>query len=326
MLKYSILFQILLGFFLVSSCNEDFQLTEPWKDIPVVYGMLNRFDSAQYIRLEKAFVSEDLSARELAKYPDSIYYKNAKVTLINKTANKSYQLSKVDMSQENYTRNEGDFVTSPNYMYKIKTKDMILRAQDNIELQVDRGDGSKLITSNIQMIKDVRLAEVDTSFRELGFDPNKSSSFYWNAPADVQVFTFKMNIKVEELNIGTGKKEIKVISSNLLVNSLETSFSYNGKSFFDAIKSNFTPDNQIKRSVQFVTLELKAGAKELREFLNIVNANTGITASQEIPRYTNISEGFGILTSSSYWTKNYFVSPNTVILLRTLDETKNLGF
>lgn len=78
--------------------------------------------------------------------------------------------------------------------------------------------------------------------------------------------------------------------------------------------------------MQFVTLELKAGAKELREFLNIVNANTGITASQEIPRYTNISEGFGILTSSSYWTKNYFVSPNTVILLRTLDETKNLGF
>ena len=96
MLKYSILFQILLGFFLVSSCNEDFQLTEPWKDIPVVYGMLNRFDSAQYIRLEKAFVSEDLSARELAKYPDSIYYKNAKVTLINKTANKSYQLSRYE--------------------------------------------------------------------------------------------------------------------------------------------------------------------------------------------------------------------------------------
>ncbi len=46
---------IIIGFFLITSCSNEFDLNEKWKDIPVTYGMLNPKDTAQYIRLERVF-------------------------------------------------------------------------------------------------------------------------------------------------------------------------------------------------------------------------------------------------------------------------------
>ena len=80
------------GILLFSACSEDFILTEPWKDIPVVYGLINRVDSAQYIRVEKLFVDENIPAVDMAKVADSIYYKNAKVYLINLTSKREVEL------------------------------------------------------------------------------------------------------------------------------------------------------------------------------------------------------------------------------------------
>ena len=319
---------ILIGIFslLLSSCTEDFDLTEPWKDIPVMYAMLNRFDTAQYVRIEKAFVSEDLSAAEIAKNPDSLYYKSAKVTLVNKTANKSYIMTKVDASKENYIRQEGEFATTPNFLYKVKTKDIILRGQDDIVIELDRGDGSKIVSSQIKMIKDVRLYEADTFIRELGFDPTLNQTYTWLPGSDAQVFNFRLNIQVEERNSTDGSIVKKNFSTNILSNGIEKNATINGKVFYDLLSSNLTANPAISRSILNVSLDLKSGSKELRDFLTIVNANTGLTASQEIPRYSNISEGFGIVYSTCFWIKNYSVSPKTINFLRTLDQTKNLNF
>ncbi len=318
---------ILIGIFslLLSSCTEDFDLTEPWKDIPVMYAMLNRFDTAQYVRIEKAFVSEDLSAAEIAKNPDSLYYKSAKVTLVNKTANKSYIMTKVDASKENYIRQEGDFATTPNFLYKVKTKDIILRGQDDIVIELDRGDGSKIVSSQINMIKDVKL-ELDDLIRELGFNPTLNQTYSWLPGSNAQVFNFKLNIQVEERNSTDGSIVKKILSTNILSNGIEKNATINGKVFYDLLSSNLIANPAISRSILDVSLELKSGSKELRDYLTIVNANTGLTASLEIPRYSNISEGFGIVYSTCFWTKSFSVSPNTINFLRTLDQTKNLNF
>lgn len=318
---------ILIGIFslLLSSCSEDFDLTEPWKDIPVMYAMLNRFDTAQYVRIEKAFVSEDLSAAEIAKNPDSLYYKSAKVTLVNKTANKSYIMTKVDASKENYIRQEGDFATTPNFLYKVKTKDIILRGQDDIVIELDRGDGSKIVSSQINMIKDVKL-ELDDLIRELGFNPTLNQTYSWLPGSNAQVFNFKLNIQVEERNSTDGSIVKKILSTNILSNGIEKNATINGKVFYDLLSNNLIANPAISRSILDVSLELKSGSKELRDYLTIVNANTGLTASQEIPRYSNISEGFGIVYSTCFWTKSFSISPNTINFLRTLDQTKNLNF
>ena len=64
-----------------NSCSNDFDLVDTWKDIPIVYGLLNVNDSVQYIRVEKAFLDEETSALVIAQEPDSLYYGNISVEL-----------------------------------------------------------------------------------------------------------------------------------------------------------------------------------------------------------------------------------------------------
>ena len=75
---------------LLSACSNDFEVTAPWKDIPVVYAILSPQDTAHYIRIEKAFIDPDKSALEIARIPDSLYYpENAISVFLERTENQS---------------------------------------------------------------------------------------------------------------------------------------------------------------------------------------------------------------------------------------------
>ncbi|MEL6943471.1 MAG: hypothetical protein AAFO82_12445, partial [Bacteroidota bacterium] len=70
---------ILVSFFLFNACSNELELTAPWKNIPVIYGVLNEADRVQYIRVEKAFLDESTNALDLAKNVDSVYYSDISV-------------------------------------------------------------------------------------------------------------------------------------------------------------------------------------------------------------------------------------------------------
>jgi len=105
---------MIVGF---SNCDNDFELTTGDISKPVVYGFLSPKDTATFVRVEKAFVSENTSAFELAQRPEELYYENIEVTL-NSGAN-TYSLTRVDGASEGYPRDAGVFVNTPNYLYKL---------------------------------------------------------------------------------------------------------------------------------------------------------------------------------------------------------------
>ncbi|MDQ3141723.1 MAG: hypothetical protein M3Q56_05690 [Bacteroidota bacterium] len=318
---------VLFALLVLGSCSEDFQLTEEWKDIPVVYGFLNRTDTAQYIRVEKVFVSEDIPATQIALIPDSLYYKNVIVKLFNKTVNKEYTLQKVDANLEGYPRAAGPFATAPNYLYKILTKDMILRGGDSIILSIDRGDLKPIIYARISMIKDVKFFIPDTTTRQLNINPTRSQSFSWSDNGgNAKIFDLDMTINIEETDLNTNKVMLKKIETNLLKSDFGTSVLYKGESFFTLLKNSLEVAPNLERRIKSIVLELKAGGIELKENTLIINANTGITASQEIPRFSNISEGFGLFSSIHTARRSLTIDIETLGFLQTNDLTRQLNF
>ena len=69
---YVFLAAIFLAFAFVS-CDKDLQINDDYKDITIVYGLLNPNDSLSYIRIEKAFLS-DGDIFQAAQIPDSNLY------------------------------------------------------------------------------------------------------------------------------------------------------------------------------------------------------------------------------------------------------------
>jgi len=62
-----------LSVVLLSSCSTDFNTTAPYKEIMVVYGLLNPVDQTQYIRVGKAYLGEGNSI-VMAQQKDSINF------------------------------------------------------------------------------------------------------------------------------------------------------------------------------------------------------------------------------------------------------------
>ena len=64
---------LLLAYFLIPSCKTDFDINAEYKDITIVYGLLNQKDSIHYIRINKAFLGEG-NALIMATDPNNTLY------------------------------------------------------------------------------------------------------------------------------------------------------------------------------------------------------------------------------------------------------------
>ena len=105
----------------LASCKQDFKVSAPYKPVTIVYGLLNMGDTAHYIRIQKAFIDESLSALDLAKNADSNYYPNLVVTLreLNSgTVITNTNLTRVDLNTEGYQKDSGTFFNNVSYAYK----------------------------------------------------------------------------------------------------------------------------------------------------------------------------------------------------------------
>jgi hypothetical protein len=74
------------------------------------------------------------------------------------------------------------------------------------------------------------------------------------------------------------------------------------------------------RSRQFKNIDIvvEAGGKEMRDYMNIGAANTGVTGAESAPTYTNLSEGYGVFSS-----RNRAINIGFDVNTETLDSLKN---
>jgi hypothetical protein len=115
----------LLALSVLPACSEKFKVAAPYKNITVIYGLLDQSDTAHYIRIQKAFLDDNKSAISMSKEPDSSFYSNINVVMkrIDMYSHKVrdiIQLNRVDLGQEGYAKDSGLFFNTPNYAYKFR--------------------------------------------------------------------------------------------------------------------------------------------------------------------------------------------------------------
>ena len=111
---------------------------------------MSKSESANYFRIEKAFLDNDISALDIAQIADSLYYDDDEITvqLVSLDANNpaTYTLFRVDGNEEGFPRESGIFVDAPNYLYKLELPpDEELIGGQEYQLQINRGDDLPLV-------------------------------------------------------------------------------------------------------------------------------------------------------------------------------------
>lgn len=331
----NILFLTLLsGAALFSSCSNDFEVSAPWKDIPVVYGLLNIQDTAHYIRVEKAFLDPTGNALDIAQNPDSLYYENALVQLEKVNTGEVFTLQKVDGNLEGYPRQSGVFANAPNWLYKIDSLTLDLHPGDSILLRIDRGDGLPEVTAGTSIIEPGLQRKPSGSDPKFSFIYNLPTKIAWSSSENARIFDVKLVIRYTEYPkddpAAFQKKSFEwKWGQGVRFDSYATQYALEkqGVEFYQVLQNNIPVNPDMNRIFEGIDIVIISGGFALEKYINVALANIGITGSQEIPTFTNLSEGRGVFSTINYLeTKNGILVPETRDSLRNGVFTKDLNF
>jgi hypothetical protein len=318
MIKKLLLGAIAIGS-LMTSCSNDIDLVDTKKEIPVVYGLLSRSDTAHYVRIERAFGDNDISAINLARNIDSLYYKDITVQLIRVKNNQAYTLTKVDGNKEGYQRDAGIFADSPNYLYKIKAKDIILAENELYRLIVKRNDGAVITEAETTILPDMSIVEnrtTITQFNEKKVNIATSVHVFWESSSvnKTKMYDISMLIRIQEVpKDGSPARKLdlqwdyaKGFVPSEEVKGIQLDYRYVGNGFYEFLAQSLANAQPAVRKIEYIQYKIRSGGQELYDYIDVGNVNLGITGTEVIPTYSNVKNGYGILSSRNLMISNKY--------------------
>ncbi len=345
-LRLTAIFALLVALF-TESCSNEFDLTAPYKEIPVVYAILSPTDTAHYVRVEKAFLDPKTNALVVAQIADSLYYpENAISVYLQKVGSSTlYQLKRVDGNQEGFVRDSGVFAQAPNWLYKIKDDDLPggLSETASYRLIIKRQDGRPDITAETIIPKSFNLIAPNTTGTPpfINFLGKLTTTFRWTHDENAVYFNIYMVVPYRVLNSnGTldfvdtlywtpvSNKRFDGVGGN---NSQERVV---GNDFYSALRNHMLSkdpnaldnDGRIRYFGQ-ISIAVEGGGREIYEYNLTEQANAGLTGAEILQTYTNMSEGFGIFTAKNYRQYNGFkMGAVTIDSMRNSTIVQNFNF
>jgi hypothetical protein len=305
MRKIFVLLLVSCGVLTLQNCSNEFELTENWKDITIVYGLLDASQSAQYIRIEKAFLDESTSALIIAQESDSLFYNDIvvelqEIPLSGGSGGSSFILDRVDANLEGFQKDDGVFANSPNYVYKF---DGDLKASARYRLVISKAEGDE-ITTETRIISDFGITFPTTDFR-LRFESDRPQTFRWNDDANAAFYDLEMRIHIKEVSLNSDTT-FKTLNWSIAKNiqgdagqfGLVTYELENGAEFYRFLQQNLDVVAGTQRTLVGIDIAVYAGGDELLKYIEAGQANSGITSAETLPLYSNISgDGLGLFST-----------------------------
>lgn len=306
-LFFFVSFLYLLSF---NACNNELDILDKYRETTIIYGLLSVSDSVQYIRVEKAFLGEG-NALLMAHQADSIYYDTAEIDLsLIKILNGVIKDTLRLYPTNEFPKDDGLFANYPNILYRTQSGKM-LNADYTYQLLFHNKSSGHTITAVTPVISQVSLnpfqpsplADPGIQLNLVAPNPIKIGLV---TPLNGKFLTLLMRINYKEVELATSKVNFRTLDFYQNVNVADNTygnqmFEYliDGKDFFQYVARHVKKDTGILRASSYFSVDfiLIAGAEEFYTYYIVSNSSNGI--SDNIPEYTNLSEGKGIFSSRS---------------------------
>ncbi|TNF49126.1 MAG: hypothetical protein EP305_03670 [Bacteroidetes bacterium] len=316
LLQYSFILFI-LGFVL-NSCNEEVELIGDFQETAVVYGILDQADSIHFVKINRAFIGPG-NAYEIAQIPDSSYFTDVNATIkeyVNGALTRTWTLTDtlIDNKDEN-----GVFYAPQQKMYYFHTINQSpLNPSATYKLNIDINNGELIVTGETQLVTGLSTtaSSQNYTFKFADNPGSYTASSVAVGTGNAYVVNTSLDISFNEFIGATSTpKSFKwTLGESEVVPGSSKTFSANGQTFYNLIKSNITNDPLIdRRTFGSITVTITGGAEELYNYMTVNKPSSSLAQSK--PTYTNLSiEGdgrvIGIFSSRQTlkFVKPFFVS------------------
>lgn len=357
MKKFILPLLAMLALSFLNSCSEDFKVAAPYKSVTVIYGLLDRGDTAHYIRIQKAFLDDNKNALDMAQNPDSSYFRSLNVRIKRLNFYGAYvdtiHLDRVDLNAEGYPKEEGTFFNAPNYAYKFKNT---LDPNYIYRIIVTNPESGEVDSSDAPIIDNrsnaFHVYYIDDTSSTLFFefaDPsptrvtnltywyNPPSGFSYNGsttPAGVSQFFIRFNWADSNTvtNVVTRKHYDFDLGYQLMNQGSSYLYKVNNLAMYNAIKGGLgpAPANTVRR-LDRCNLIGYLGTSDFYNYIQVAALQgVGLTGNEIQPTYTNIKGNnvLGLYTSRCMRMGPVTIGPGTINALKTnslLSEVKIIG-
>lgn len=306
-----------------NACSTDVDIHADYKDITVVYGLLDSDKDTNYVKINKAFLpnSENGNAQEIALISDSCNYPfklDAKIIEYRaNTGGTNYEKTReliLDTLTIHNKKPDGFFYNPDQLVYYTKEKiySNTQQYKYKYELQIDRGD--TILRAETEMVG--------------GYNPD--NHYYFNIVTGIMSFAgefgtsikfypcpnaaiYEVVMKFYFTEIGPSHDSVRrcmeyslgTFSEATLYSSLEHGqyvIAHKSIRFYSELadylgKQCDTISQNIDRIIQdkAIYISIAAGGEELYNFISVNGPSSSIV--QTIPEYTNIKGGYGVFSS-----------------------------
>ena len=298
------------------SCDKDFDINDEYKDITIVYGLLNPNDSLSYIRIEKAFLT-DGDIYQAAQIPDSNLYPNKlEVKLYDDNGNKVVTFDTITI----YNKDEGIFYAPVMQVYYAKTK-LLLNDESVYTLKINNPKTGVEQTAKTKLING---QSIKIGYPNYKIDFTKNKDIEFTSKKDIRLYQVNIRFHYEEIDINTNDTSILyvdwlqgAINSQYLTGGEELESPYVGQGFYDNLENNLS-GNDIIRHVRQVEIILSVADDIFNTYMDINKPSASLVVDR--PAFSNIDNGYGIFASRSNKTKATTLSgPSQAKLLKMED-------
>lgn len=281
------------------ACDNTLNVIAPYKETPVVYALLNKADSVQYIKINKTFLGQG-DAFVFAQQADSLYLPYAiDVKLLGSKNDQIVQT--ITCSSVNVPKETGVFNAAEMVYVTPKIK---LDSTLSYTLEVRNKASQKLICSGVTaIIGDFKLlypSAIINLYQNAKYAINTIS---WLAPENAFRYDLDLLISYKEMNKTT---QVVVDKSAVLrlvrgatlsgVKNKEQSFTFSGKDIYVKIGLALKVDTNLVRQLnRNVIYSYSLAAADLDKYLSL--SEPVLTLSDVKPEYGNIKNGLGLFSS-----------------------------
>lgn len=306
------LFIVLLA--LLSSCKVEFSPNAEWKEVPVVYCLLNQDDDTTWVRVQRCFLSDDnfhnhMSVVDSTNYPQgSIEVKLLKWKAYHVTSTSDYLAPYGDAPVAEFTfdyfekvKDSGDFSYGLMPMYGARTYHQLDTSfvYQLVVLKAATGDTlasafTSLLGGNgkVTKINDFSVGKSNAVFKFVG--ANYTCLYTWSPWTRARLYQPKVRFyyrqygELRHIDINCGN-----VKDNGRSSAISTAISQG--SFYVAISEALRGDTCTKNFVHYVDLIIDGCNEDLNAYQASISALHSGSTNTSV--YTNIEDGIGVFGS-----------------------------
>jgi len=316
----------------VSACDNEIELNAPYKELGVIYGLIDPSEDTLSVRIQKAFLG-DGNANQMAQITDSIYYPDILDVKIERIKNGSVISTFPLVRYIGPDKEPGEFPVAPNILYRTNGEEFFIDSDYRIVVKnTQSGHEFSSTTPVVDSMKIVRPTRSPSSLIQFS-NPSYPYNVEYVTGKNGKVFTFTLRFWYTEEVAGSGNPaDTSYIDWNFPSTTIANpdviktiKIPIDGEDFYKFVGQKILANSNVFRHDLGLDFIFMAGAEFLANYVSISQSTTSVLTTT--PYYSNVIGGTGIFSSRYVQPiPNKQLDSPSKSLLQTSPYTSDLNF